>query len=411
MRTTSGLTIPLEQLKFFLNEGHNMACRGCWALRGARPSFVPPFDAREQETQRTPQPGPLPAQEPQCTPQPGPLPAQELQRTPQSGPLPAHDLQRAPLSPVLVEQALREAAPLGLRAVTLTGGEPLLHPAFDALVDLLARHAVNITLETGGQGLTPQRAARLARTNRASVSLGLEGADAATHDRLNGTPGAFAAAAAAARALSDAGVPTQVVFPLVRENAGQLAGVVRLAEQLGARSVRFLLVSRADGCEREALSVEELIALGRRVERDLAPATRLRLHYDQPAAFRGLNPQGPIQPHRRCEVLNSISVLPGGIYALCGLGTHAARLLFGRVGAVPLEEIWREHPLLLHLREGIPHRLEGVCQRCVLKNNCLGSCVVQNFVQRGSFWGPFWFCEAAERARLFPAHRLSEQLH
>ena len=93
---------------------------------------------------------------------------------------------------------------------------------------------------------------------------------------------------------------------------------------------------------------------------------------------------------------------------MCGVGALAPELVFGQVGINSLEQIWNEHPLLQHLREGIPHRLAGVCERCVMKNTCLGNCIVQNYNNSGSFWGPFWFCEAAERACLFPASRLKE---
>jgi SynChlorMet cassette radical SAM/SPASM protein ScmF len=249
---------------------------------------------------------------------------------------------------------------------------------------------------------------------RVNVAIGLDGVNAETHNRLSGKPGTYESATQAARIFAKAGLKPQIVFSLFKENAGQLQEMIELAEQLGAWSIRFFLVhppaggQLPDANDPQPLEVEELIALGRRVERDLAPNTRLRLFYDQPPAFRGLNPQGPTEVQRRCGVLNAISVMPGGQYALCGVGSLAPELVFGQVGINSLEQIWNEHPLLLHLREGIPHRLAGVCERCVMKTTCMGNCIVQNYINSGSFWGPFWFCEAAERACLFPASRLKE---
>jgi radical SAM protein with 4Fe4S-binding SPASM domain len=81
-------------------------------------------------------------------------------------------------------------------------------------------------------------------------------------------------------------------------------------------------------------------------------------------------------------------------------------LVFGEVGKDPLGVVWREHTILEALREGLPERLEGVCSRCLMRGRCLGSCVAQNYYSTGSLWAPFWLCEQAEGAGLFPASRL-----
>jgi hypothetical protein len=41
-----------------------------------------------------------------------------------------------------------------------------------------------------------------------------------------------------------------------------------------------------------------------------------------------------------------------------------------------------------------------------MKTRCLGLCVAQNYYSKGSLWAPYWFCEQAEEAGLFPTSRL-----
>ena len=41
-----------------------------------------------------------------------------------------------------------------------------------------------------------------------------------------------------------------------------------------------------------------------------------------------------------------------------------------------------------------------------MKRHCLGLCVAQNYYSSGSLWAPYWFCEQAEEAGLFPTSRL-----
>ena len=84
----------------------------------------------------------------------------------------------------------------------------------------------------------------------------------------------------------------------------------------------------------------------------------------------------------------------------------APELVFGEVGKANLEEVWRENVILKALREGLPGRLEGICSRCLMKRRCLGSCIAQNFYSKGRLWAPYWFCEQAEEAGLFPPSRL-----
>jgi SynChlorMet cassette radical SAM/SPASM protein ScmF len=374
MPETSRLQLPLSQLYLYLNAGHNLACRVCWVQQSAHLS-----------------------------------PAECCQKEP--------DRQLAYLDEQAALNAINEALPLGLKTVKLTGGEPLLHPAYDRLIDELDRLKLKTIVETSGKGLTAERALRLGSLKGCQVMIGLQGADAATHDRLSAQPGSFETALRAAQTLVKAGIQPQIIFSLVKENAAQIEEAVKLGELLQAGSLRFYLVHPTDappgqpftnGRLYHGLAVEELIALGRRVERDLAPNTALCLLYDQPPAFRGLNPQGSTEIQRPCAVLNVLSVLVNGQYALCGASSLPPELIFGPVGSAPLERIWRENPVLVALREGLPHRLQGICERCTLKANCLGNCALQNYIQTGTFWGPYWFCEAAERSRLFPAGRLAE---
>jgi SynChlorMet cassette radical SAM/SPASM protein ScmF len=366
-----------------------------------------------------------------------------------------------PRMPVpLVAQALRDAAPLGLQAVRLMGaGNPLAaemeeaaddgERAMAALLDILAEQPVDVVLETSGEGITPSSAVRMARMPRFSASVGLDGADAAMHETIRGNGsgaaavrGAFDAASSAAQMLAEQGVAVEIVFTVQRRNARQIPQVVRLAERLGAQALRFVFGRPEGGATGNGtttgtagpLAVEELIAIGRRVEREFSRGTRLRLLFDQPPAFRGFYPwargedsgrkeAGRIPAGRMlagrcgsaCAILNTLTILPGqesGVFALCGAGSVHARsapaLVLGRLGHDALEQVWREHPTLQMLRDGLPERLSGVCERCTVKSSCLGYCPTENYLRAGSFWSPYWFCEAADGVQLFPASRLVE---
>jgi SynChlorMet cassette radical SAM/SPASM protein ScmF len=311
----------------------------------------------------------------------------------------------------LFETAIREAKPLGLSGVKLTGGEPLLHPEFERLVAIVRREELGLTVETNGVLCTPALAAEMARSPGAFVSVSLDGADAATHEWVRGVAGSFEAARQAVRHLAEAGLRPQVILSVMRCNADQLEAVVRMAEGLGAGSVKFNVVQPTGRGERfqegtDGLGVAELVALGRWVERELAPATRLRLFFDYPLAFRALSRIASGDGCGVCGILGILGVIARGQYALCGIGEQVPGLAFGEVGVEPLGRVWGENEVLEELRDGLPGRLEGVCGECLMKYRCLGSCVAQNYYRSGRLWAPFWFCEEAEGAGLFPPSRL-----
>ena len=349
----------LSTLYFYLTAGCNLACRHCW--------MGPRFDAAGNQYPT--------------------LPVESF------------------------ETAIREARPLGLSGVKLTGGEPLLHPRFTHLLEIVRREELRLTIETNGLLCTPEIAAEIAKSPDRFISVSMDGADAATHEWVRGVPGAFAAARQAVLNLVAAGVRPQVIFTVMRSNAGQVDAMVRLVEELGADSLKFNVVQPTARGEtlhenQETLNIAELITLGRHVEQDLAPATKLRVLIHYPQAFRALHRIASGDGCSSCGIFGILGVIASGHYALCGIGEQVSDLVFGEVGKDRLEVVWRENTILNALREGLPERLEGICGRCLMKRRCMGSCVAQNYYRKGSLWAPNWFCEQAEAAGLFPASRL-----
>ena len=350
---------PLRQIYFYLTEGCNLACRHCW--------LAPKLDP---------------------------------------------DGTRYPvLAPDDFETVIRQAKPLGLQSVKLTGGEPLLHPQISALLKTVRREELGLVIETNGILCTPELAAEIAAVRRHFVSVSLDGADAAAHEWVRGVPGSFERACTGLRNLAAAGIRPQVIFSLMPHNAGQIDAVIRLAESLGAGSVKFNVIQPIERGEalherRQHLGVAELIALGRKVEGEWTGQTRLRLFFHYPLAFRSLRRLSAGYGGSACGVKGILGVLPGGEFALCGIGEKVPDLIFGHSHVDRLADVWRDHPVLNSLRGGLPDLLEGVCGRCLLKGRCMGSCLAQNYYRSRNLFAPHWFCEAAEAQGLFPASRL-----
>jgi SynChlorMet cassette radical SAM/SPASM protein ScmF len=213
--------------------------------------------------------------------------------------------------------------------------------------------------------------------------------------------------------LAEVGLKPQVIMTIMRCNKDQIEAIVSLAESLGAGSVKFNIVQPTARGEKmhqlgEALSIEELVDLGRWVENAPWPSTSLSVHYDHPMAFRPLSKMFGNNGDGCgvCSVLSILGVLANGSYALCGIGETLPDLVFGSAANDSLENIWTNTPFLRKIRQGLPLRFEGVCGSCLMKGICLGSCVAQNYYRRKNIWSPYWYCEEAHNRGLFPEARM-----
>jgi SynChlorMet cassette radical SAM/SPASM protein ScmF len=245
------------------------------------------------------------------------------------------------------------------------------------------------------------------------VSVSLDGAEAETHEWVRGVVGCFEDALVGIRNLVDAGLKPQIIMSIMRQNKNHVESIVRLAEHLGAGSVKFNIVQPATRGERmhfsgETLDIAELVDLGKWVENILSAATDLGLYYDHPLAFR---PLGKMFGENgdgcgTCGILSILGVLANGSYALCGIGETVVGLVFGKADKDPLEHVWINTPVLQEIRQGLPHRLEGICGQCLMNKICLASCLAQNYYRSTNLWEPFWYCKEAYSRKLFPASRL-----
>jgi len=304
-------------------------------------------------------------------------------------------------------RACRDARAVGLGAVKLTGGEPLLHPEFGPLVYGMRALGIKVWMESNLTLLTPEKAVAI-RDTMTFFSTSLDAATEAEHDAFRGIPGSFRATCEAIPLLAE-DVRVQVIMSVHRDNAGGIEELIALARRLGARSVKFNLVrdmGRADRMRRtgRTLDVRELIRLGRLVEEEWGPAHGIETAWSWPPAFQ------PIRKLLRpslgtCGIHGILGVLASGHYALCGIGRAEEELVYGTLED-DVVELWNRHPTLRRLREELPEQLEGICGRCLFKRSCKAHCVASNYHSGRSLKKAHWFCEDAHREGLFPVSRL-----
>jgi MoaA/NifB/PqqE/SkfB family radical SAM enzyme len=119
--------------------------------------------------------------------------------------------------------------------VSLSGGEPMVHPHFFEMAERLARAGVGVKVETNGHYLTPENCARFKDIRIKAVQVSLDGATPASYNKMR-VRGRYESAIEGIQRLKTAGVPIEINFVPAKFNIAEAGEAVDLAYALGAYS-------------------------------------------------------------------------------------------------------------------------------------------------------------------------------
>jgi len=313
----------------------------------------------------------------------------------------------------LFKDIIEQAIPMGLSAVKFSGGEPLLHPGIEKMIEFIQQKNIFLIIETNGSLCSPALAKQISRCKGVGLAVSLDGVKAETHDNIRMVSGCFNKAIQGIKNLVDAGVYPQIIMSVMKENKDEIWPMIELSESLNAQSVKFNFVapvSRGESLANQGLllGIKEILFLHKWIDNDLGGMAKISVSTNLPLAFKSLgrifDPAGI--GCSRCDVFELLGVLADGSFALCGIGENLSQFVFGNANQQRVDEVWNNAPFLLQLREDLPLRLKGICSMCVLKNICLGYCVAMNYYVKREWLAPCWICEEAYRQGLFPDSRI-----
>jgi radical SAM protein with 4Fe4S-binding SPASM domain len=276
-----------------------------------------------------------------------------------------------------------QMAALGVKEVTLIGGEAYLRPDWLEIVAAVRRHGMDCTMTTGGRGITEERAAQAAAAGLMSVSVSLDGVGA-THDRLRALTGSYAAAVRAMVHLRAAGIPVSVNSQINRWTWQELPQLLEvLIEQRAHAWQLALTVPMGRAADRPELLLQPYELL------EVFPLLA-RLHPRAEAAgvriFPGNN-VGYFGPYE--ELLRQR--MPGQHSSSCGAGRstlgleadgtvkgcpslHTSDWGGGNVRTSSLRDVWERAAPLRYTRDRTPDDLWGYCRDCYYAAECMSGC-------------------------------------
>jgi len=302
-----------------------------------------------------------------------------------------------------------QMAEIGVKEVTLIGGEAYLRADWIDIIRRLKHHGIPTTTTTGGRGITSAMVAEAKQAGLAGASVSLDG-DEETHDRLRGVKGSYRSALEAMKAFKEHGLRLSCNTQINRLSMPHLGHVLETFAALGGRSWQIQLtvpMGRAADEPEVLLQPYDLL--------DLFPElARLKEHCDELGVrlWPGNN-IGYFGPYE--------SILRGYHYrghgGSCGagiatLGIEAdgaikgcpslptARWTGGNIRDNKLVDIWERSEPLRYMRERTTRDLWGFCASCYYAPECKSGCTWTSFVTLGKPGNnPFCHHRALELAR------------
>lgn len=246
-----------------------------------------------------------------------------------SGPTAREELQLE-----LLSGCLDDAAGLGYRQLAVSGGEPLLYRRLPELLADARSLGMVTTVTSNGMLLTRRRWEPLAGLVDV-LAISIDGTPP-EHDEIRRHDGAFAQTIANLEVVRSTATPFGFIFTLTQHNVDSLEFVVRLAAQIGARSVQVhpltlhgraattMHASRPDGIELAAAVLEAAMlgrALGVVVHVDVLTAAQLLAYRDVLVPQRPVAELVDVAPVLVVEADGAVTPMTHEVSRTLGLGS------------------------------------------------------------------------------------------
>ena len=302
------------------------------------------------------------------------------------------------------EEALglcEQLADLGLKWVTLSGGEPTTRKDLPKLVRRLTELGVSVNIITNGWLLTPVLVQKLKESGIATVAISIDGT-CEIHDQVR-RQGAFAHAEQAFAALKEAGITAGAVTTLTKVNLPVLRKLKEELIRIGADSWQVQLgLPMGNLKERpdwvlDPEQVQEVIdfcyetATEGRIK--IFPADCIGYYSKKDMETRRISfGSDHASPWTGCSAgVYSFGILHNGEILGC-TSIRDREFIEGSIRERPLREIWEREDTFRWSRELTREKLSGECRSCAYGSRCLGGCPNTRLTMDGSIYGENQYC-------------------
>lgn len=280
--------------------------------------------------------------------------------------------------------------------VSFSGGEVTLRDDCLELLEYACARTPKVNFNTNGLLLTPEMAARLAKTH-SWVQISLDGADAEMHNFIRGK-GMFERAWRAVEMLAAAGAHKQIIIActLTQGSIKQVQEMVARADALGIRLLRFLTLNKQRAAlthwDRIAPSHAQMLEIYRYLLLDL-PRQDRHGKTDVECGFPGFVPDASPKGDSWCPLGQMVLIDSlGNAYNCPTLNFDSHKT--GSIKDSSIEEIYNGEKNRT-LRQQMLNRRYVIeeCRSCAWRNFCQGGCSAFTYLRTNSMFVNDEFCD------------------
>ncbi|MGH6923155.1 MAG: pyrroloquinoline quinone biosynthesis protein PqqE [Propylenella sp.] len=275
-----------------------------------------------------------------------------------------------------------EAAALGVVQLHVSGGEPLVRMDVADIVRAARQAGLYANLITAAVGLTPQRADALAAAGVEHVQISIQDATSEGCNRVTNYAKAFEKKLAAAKLVTERGLPLTVNAVVHRQNLDNIEAIIALAESLGAHRLE---VAHAQyygwGYRNRAALMPEAPQVEAATHAVAAARERLKgrmlIDYVVPDYYARYP-----KPCMGGWGRQFLTVTPTGKALPCHAAATIPGLSFDNVRERPLDWIWRRSDAFNRFRG--KSWMREPCRSCPRAEEDFGGCRCQAFMLTGN---------------------------
>jgi radical SAM protein with 4Fe4S-binding SPASM domain len=295
------------------------------------------------------------------------------------------------LSDTEVIEIVNQLLNLGISAMTITGGEPLIRKDLtNRMLERLNQHDVSTTLNTNGYFLDHLVAESLAAAGLDKVQISLDSVSSRVHDSFRGEVGSHKHAANAVEHCVKAGIETHIRTTIIPTNFTEMTDILEFAmsKQASALVLKPLIPSGRGLDMKSELTHEQ----HRRAIEDVIEYVKKSSEIDS-TYVEFLSPCFPflVDPDfasssEVCRCGESLAFITStGDVQPCGY-THQ---VIGNILSTSLERLWTGSRFLEQWRQ---RRLGGKCVACEYVTVCRGGCRAAAYETTGELNSPDPLC-------------------
>ncbi len=143
---------------------------------------------------------------------------------------------------------LTEMKKLGFLFITLSGGEPMLHPDFFKIAGKAVELDFAISIYTNGSQITKDNIDKIANLNPLNVEMSLHGAEAQTHNTFTGMEGSFSDLMKAVDLLKSRNISILLKTNITKNNQEEIEQIKNLVEDLNVEHIfDTVILPKSDG--------------------------------------------------------------------------------------------------------------------------------------------------------------------